>query len=100
MAHYMIGLMKVTDEAAMEAGIDEYVRRVKPVVAKYGGSFVFEGEVVETVEGKIEANGGAVIRFEDAESAMGWFTSPEYSEAREFRSSFGIGNHVLMREFE
>jgi len=100
MPHYVIGMMKVTDPPAMEAGMGEFIEKVRRSVAQYGGRFLVEGRVVALVEGQIEANGGSVIEFADAETARRWFESPEYTEARHLRERFGDAFHVLMQGIE
>lgn len=96
MPHYVVGMMTVTDPAAQRAGMEQFIGKARASVAKHGGRFLVEGPVVETLEGAVDAGGGSVIEFADADSARRWFASAEYAEARDLRKRFGTSSHVLI----
>jgi uncharacterized protein (DUF1330 family) len=80
MSAYLIALTEVTDPA----GMDEYRRRVGPVLARYGGRVIAAGPP-EVLEGELTPHIAAIIEFPDLEVARTWYQSAEYREPKALR---------------
>lgn len=93
MAHYVIGLVDVTDPD----GLGDYGVRASQTIAKHGGRILFAGPVTGVLEGSVEATVGAVVEFDDEVGATAWFDSPEYAELRRFREKRSTAHHLLVR---
>jgi uncharacterized protein (DUF1330 family) len=80
MSAYMIALTEVTDPA----GMDEYRRRVGPVLAQYGGRPLAAGPPV-VLEGELTPHIAVIIEFADLEAARTFYQSAEYQEPKALR---------------
>lgn len=81
MAAYILARIHVTDPKRY----CEYTSRTPAVLAKFGGRFLARGGQVIGLEGPPESRRVVVIEFPSLEHAKGFFESPEYQAAREFR---------------
>ena len=80
---YVIAETKVEDPARY----DDYRRLAVPSIEKHGGIYIVRGGSVESLVGDWNPERLAVVRFDSVERAKEWWNSPEYSEARQLRST-------------
>ena len=78
---YVIAQINVTD---LEAYPD-YVAKVGPVVARFGGEFLVRGGRSESHEGAPPGKRNVLIRFPSFERARDWYHSKDYAEAKALR---------------
>ena len=92
MAAYVITEIDITDPA----GYEEYRKLGPPTVAAYGGKFVSRGGKVETLEGNWLPKRVVVLEFESMERAKQWWSSQEYSAAKQVRHKTAITNMIVV----
>ena len=92
MAVYVITEIDITDPA----GYEEYRKLGPPTVAAYGGKFVARGGKVETLEGNWLPKRVVVLEFESMERAKQWWSSQEYSAAKQVRHKTAITNMIIV----
>lgn len=92
MAAYVITEIDITDPA----GYEEYRKLGPPTVAAYGGKFVARGGKVETLEGNWLPKRVVVLEFESMERAKQWWSSQEYSAAKQVRHKTAITNMIVV----
>jgi uncharacterized protein (DUF1330 family) len=63
----------------------EYVKRVAPIIARYGGEYVIRSDRVTAVSGSLNAKRVILIRFENKEDISTCFHSSEYREIAHLR---------------
>ncbi len=76
--------------------LDEYKRRVAPVVEQYQGRYVVLGGPVELLEGDAGPSFPIMIEFPSAELARRWYHSDEYLELKALRLDAVRSNAVLL----
>jgi uncharacterized protein (DUF1330 family) len=81
MPAYVVFDTDVQDPAAYK----EYQKFGAPSVPQYGGRFLARGGTAGTLEGPWRPRRVVILEFENAESAMRWYRSPEYENARTLR---------------
>ena len=75
MSHaYLVGTISVRNAAKWA----EYTRQVPDTLGPWGAELVFRGKKVATFAGEDPHADIVVIRFPDAASVNGWFSSPAY----------------------
>lgn len=84
--------LEVLDPAALE----EYKRRVAPLVAAHGGRYVVLGGPVEIVEGEWSPIFPVLIEFPSLEAARGWYHSDAYRELKAIRLHATRSNGVIL----
>ncbi|WNG50953.1 DUF1330 domain-containing protein [Archangium minus] len=84
-------------EVLHPAGLEEYKRRVAPVVEKYGGRYVVLGGRTEVVEGCWRPTYPVVIEFPSLAQANLWYDSEEYRELKALRLSSTRSNAVFIQ---
>ena len=90
-AYCLFDNLEVHDAAALE----EYRRRVAPVVAAHGGRYVVLGGPVEVVEGTWSPAFPVMIEFPDIEAARRWYASDAYRELKALRLSSTRSSGVI-----
>lgn len=93
MAVYLVTSNEIFDR---ERYVAEYTKKGGAAVAQYGGRFLVEGGAPEIVEGDWCPQRMAVVEFPDRESALRFYNSPEYQEARKARLSLAKFNMVIV----
>lgn len=84
MAAYMIIYARIHDR---EKFINGYAPAASKLVAEHGGTYVMRAPAAELLEGSVESGGSVVIsEWPDKESALGFWNSPEYQEAKQLRN--------------
>lgn len=82
MAAYLIANVKVTNAD----GYREYAEKVPATIAQYGGRYVVRGGAPEILEPAGDDDGRIVVlEFDDRDTLMRWFNSPEYSAIKGIR---------------
>lgn len=76
MAAYLVGQITVTDRELM----GKYIKKVGPMIGRWGGEFLMRGIVHKVVEGDHPHEMGVVIRFPDLDTLNKWYESEEYAE--------------------
>ena len=67
-------------------GYPDYVAAAKPAFEKYGARFLARGGRVEVLEGEARER-NVVIEFDDYETAIACYRSPEYQAAAAIRQA-------------
>jgi uncharacterized protein (DUF1330 family) len=75
---------------------EEYRRLVTPTLQAYGGTFIVRGGRVDILEGTWRPGRLVIIEFPSAEQARAWWSSPEYSEAKQIRQATSDGTLVIV----
>lgn len=91
-AYCLFDNLEVTDVQKLE----EYKKRVAPIVAQYGGRYVVIGGAFERVEGMWEPTYPVMIEFDDLDQARRWYESDEYRDLKALRLSAVRSNAVFM----
>jgi uncharacterized protein (DUF1330 family) len=92
MAAYVVVEIEVTDPVEYE----EYKTLAKPTVTAYGGRYVVRGGAVEVLEGDWMPRRLVMLEFENVAQAKTWYTSKEYTAAREVRLRTAETNMILV----
>jgi uncharacterized protein (DUF1330 family) len=80
---YVIVQITIHDAAAYE----RYKVAAAAAVAAYGGRYLVRGGRTELLEGSWEPSRLVVLEFPDAARAREWWSSTDYSPAREIRQA-------------
>jgi uncharacterized protein (DUF1330 family) len=89
---YVICRITVTDPEVY----GRYRELSSAAMDQYGGRYLVRGGKSEVLEGDPEEVRLVVIEFDDADAARRWYTSPEYTAAREIRLAAATGSFVLV----
>lgn len=92
---YWIAHVDVTDEARYP----EYLQASVPVHEKYGSRFVVRGGRYQAMEGQARAR-HVVIEFNDYETAIAAYNSPEYQIAKALRNQFANSEFMIVEGAE
>lgn len=91
---YMVVFGHFTDFERFMGG---YQQVVGPLVQRFGGRYVLTGQGTQVLEGDWPEGGGAVIsEWPDRASALRFWNSPEYREAKKLREGTGNFQVVLV----
>jgi uncharacterized protein (DUF1330 family) len=66
-------------------GYEQYRQMVGPTIEQFGGRFLARGGKVEVLEGGPCPDRVIVLEFPDYDSALAWYSSPEYAPAKSQR---------------
>jgi uncharacterized protein (DUF1330 family) len=92
MAAYVIVDIDVTDPV----GYEEYRRMGPPTVAAHAGKFVVRGGNFEVLEGSWVPKRLVVLEFDSVERAKQWWSSQEYSAAKQVRHRTAVTNMIVV----
>jgi uncharacterized protein (DUF1330 family) len=92
---YWIAQVDVHDPAVYQ----DYVAANAEAFAKYGGRFLVRGGRMEVMEGQSRAR-RVVIEFEDFETALACYRSPEYAKALAIRQPVSTADMVIVEGYE
>jgi uncharacterized protein (DUF1330 family) len=81
MTAYAIAQVRILDPVRYR----QYQIAVGPVVARYGGRFLSRGGMQRVLEGDNFLDRAVILEFPDYETAVTFFESPEYAEAKQYR---------------
>lgn len=90
-AYCFFDILEVTDRAKL----DEYRRRVKPTVERYGGCYRGIGGQCDAVEGNWRPTFPVLIEFPTLEEAHRWYGSEEYGQIKDLRLAAVRSNGVI-----
>ena len=93
MPAYLIANIKVTDPE----GFGEYVRQVRPMVARFGGRYLVRGGPVEAVEGEPVLDVLAVLEFADMPALHAFYDSADYAPLLALRRASTV-SHVALAD--
>ena len=75
---------------------EEYKKLAAPTVTAYGGRYVARGGTVEVLEGDWLPNRLVLLEFPSLAQAQAWYTSQEYSAAKEIRHRTAKSSMLLV----
>jgi uncharacterized protein (DUF1330 family) len=90
MAAYWIGEHDITDREKFE----EYLRRVVPMIERFGGRYLTRPGSHEVLEGSWRPNRVVLIEFPDMAALKAWYHLPEYQPLITLRQE--VGTDVLI----
>ncbi len=91
-AYCLFDNLEVTDPAKLE----EYKKRVAPIVEQYGGRYIVAGGKMDVVEGDWRPTFPVMIEFPSLEQAHRWYDSEEYQKVKALRLSAVKSNAVFI----
>lgn len=91
-AYFWVDIREINDAAKME----DYRRRVRSVVEKFGGRYLVVGGPFEVAEGTYQPVFPVLVEFPSLEQARGWYGSEEYRSLKELRLAATAGNAFFM----
>lgn len=93
MKYYAIGNLNFTDNNWVE----EYLKKVTPMVEKVGGKYLARTPSVELIEGEGDAPQTVVmIEFPSKDAAEAFYYSDEYKPFKESRIKGSVGQFLLV----
>ena len=93
MAAYLIYARKaITDEEVSR----RYSQLVVPQIREFGGELVVARGEVHALEGDWHPQSVTILRFEDRESLMRWYDSPEYAPLKQMRLDSNVGDIIVV----
>lgn len=92
-AAYVIAETSVKDQKLLE----RYKKLALPSVLKFGGQYLAASDGVEVLTGDWRPQRLGLVRFPDLQTALNWWNSPDYHEARELRARMGDSRIVILR---
>jgi uncharacterized protein (DUF1330 family) len=93
MAAYLLARLNVRNPTAYT----QYTARTPAIIAKYGGRFLVRGGQSETLEGAVCAERLVVVEFPSIELARAFYNSPEYQEAKSFRTPVSDAEFIIVQ---
>lgn len=88
---YIIARMTVTDPDAYM----EYAKRARIAMAKYGARILVLAGANEALQGEARDR-NVILEFESFDRAKEYYASPEYQEAKEFRTAAGVSHGEIL----
>ena len=92
MAGYLIYMQRVLLDPQK---FQQYIERVGPVTARFGGEVLAAGASVETLEGQLELPPVTVIRFPSMEQLRAWYDSEDYAPLKQLRIESSEGDFLI-----
>ena len=74
----------------------EYMLLAPPTIAKHKGRYLVLGGSNDTLEGDWKPQRFVVLEFPSADAARAWWSSPEYTKAREIRQRCATARMLLV----
>jgi uncharacterized protein (DUF1330 family) len=74
----------------------EYVRRVPPIVKKFGGRYLARGGKITTISGTWHPERVILLEFDNTEQVNNWLTSLEYAEVASLRENPTETNAIII----
>ena len=91
-AYFWVDIREIKDATKME----DYRRRVRMVVEKFGGRYLVIGGPFQVVEGSYQPVFPVMVEFPSLEQARRWYDSEEYRDLKELRLAATAGNAFFM----
>lgn len=92
MAAYVIYQGEVLDQERYEV----YKREAEASIKAAGGRYIIRGGEVEVLEGEAPAGRTVVLEFADRQSAVDWYRSEKYAQARKTREGAAIARMYVV----
>jgi uncharacterized protein (DUF1330 family) len=73
----------------------DYLAAARPAFEKFGARFVVRGGAFETMEGSARDR-NVVVEFENRETALACYNSPEYQAARTIRRKYADADFIIV----
>lgn len=73
----------------------DYLAAARPAFEKFGACFVVRGGAFETMEGSARDR-NVVVEFENRETALACYNSPEYQAARTIRQKYADADFIIV----
>ena len=73
----------------------DYLAAARPAFEKFGARFVVRGGAFETMEGSARDR-NVVVEFENRETALACYNSPEYQAARTIRRKYADADFIII----
>ena len=96
MAAYIIVEVNVHNPEEYEG----YKKLTGPSLQNYGGKFIVRGGKTEMLEGGWDPERIVVLEFPTKEQAKAWWSSPEYTPAKEIRQRNATTKMILVEGVE
>lgn len=82
------------------AEYEDYKKMTGPSLVNYRGKFIVRGGQTETLEGGWNPGRIVVLEFPTKELAKAWWSSPEYTPAKEIRQRNATTKMILVEGLE
>ena len=82
------------------AEYEDYKKMTGPSLVNYSGKFIVRGGLTETLEGGWNPGRIVVLEFPTKELAKAWWSSPEYTPAKEIRQRNATTKMILVEGLE
>lgn len=92
MPAYVFANVRVGDSAAYEP----YKQMVPATIEKYGGRYLARGGRAEVIEGDLEPGRMIILEFPSYEHAQQWYSSAEYTAAKQVRLGCADGELIFV----
>jgi uncharacterized protein (DUF1330 family) len=79
---------------------EDYKKLTGPSLVNYGGKFIVRGGQTETLEGDWNPGRIVVLEFPTKEQAKTWWSSPEYTPAKEIRQRNATTRMILVEGYQ
>ena len=76
----------------------EYVEKATPIIAKYGGEYIFRSQRFDPVSGDWDLKRIILIRFASRDKVRECFQSEEYQEIAYLRGRSTVSKAILIEE--
>ncbi len=73
-----------------------YSQAVVPQIREFGGEVLVARGATVALEGDWEPQSVTILKFEDRESLMCWYESPEYAPLKQMRLESNLGEMIVV----
>jgi uncharacterized protein (DUF1330 family) len=91
-AYFIYARTAITDEERSR----EYSRLVVPQIREFGGEIVAARGAVHVLEGEWQPHSVTLLKFDDMDSLMAWYESPEYAPLKQMRLESNTGDIIVI----
>ncbi|RVT44213.1 DUF1330 domain-containing protein [Rheinheimera sediminis] len=89
-------LLIVETNIAEPSWVNEYLRKVTPLVNSFGGKYLTRTSAIELLEGTEKPQFSVVAQFPTKEDALGFYNSEEYRPFKQARQSGSVSKFLLV----
>jgi uncharacterized protein (DUF1330 family) len=75
---------------------DEYIRKVPPIIKKFGGRYLSRGGEITVLEGNWHPERIILLEFDNAGQVNTWINSSEYAEVASLRENSTMANAIML----
>ena len=76
----------------------EYIKKVAPIIKKYGGEYIFRSNKLSPISGEWDLNRMILIKFASKDKVMDCFQSEEYRKVAHLRENSTISKAIIIEE--